>query len=76
MQDNLISSIIVFPNFIQDHSIDKKIYFRACADCAAKKSVLIGVRYWNIALFEERWTWNLNSKFLDLQLKILNFKSF
>ena len=38
-------------------------------------SVLKGgsVMYWNIAWVEDRWTWNLDSEFLDI---LLNFKSF
>ena len=29
--------------------------------------------YWNIALIEDRWTWNLESEMLDI---LLNFKTF
>ena len=38
-------------------------------------SVLKGgsVMYWNIALVEDRWTWNLDSEFLDI---LINFKQF
>ena len=31
------------------------------------------VMYWNIAFVEDRWTWNLDSEFLDI---LINFKPF